>query len=132
MPRSHRSNAFGISRIRWYPILAAAVVADVNIWYSASTGTTKGDSLGIGFFAVFALGGLRRWISGRDRFHLAVTAGAIIALVMTIEFHDLYRSGGICLPAYAAFILSCVLGSVLSHRSKKTGKIIVSRSGRDR
>lgn len=118
MPRSHRPNRLGISSIRWYPILAAAVVADANVWYAVSTGTTEGDALGIGFFAVFALGGLRRWVWGRDPFHLAATAGAIASLVITIESRFFYRCGGICIPAYAVFVLSCVLGSLLSHRSK--------------
>lgn len=29
MPRSRRSGACGISKVRWFPILAAAIVADV-------------------------------------------------------------------------------------------------------
>jgi hypothetical protein len=98
--------------------LAAAVVADANVWYSVSRGTNEGDYLGAGFFAVFAFGGFSRWRSGRDRFHLAAATGAAVALAL-IAIRDVYPFNWACLPSYVVFILACILGSLLSHRSKQ-------------
>lgn len=113
MPRSRRSGGCGISKVRWFPILAAAIVADANAWYSASTGTTDGDYVGVGFFAVFAFGAFRRWRSGRDRFHLIAAAGAVVALGTTAlrEQDPTNRS---FLVSYVVFVLFCFLGSILS------------------
>ena len=97
--------------------MTCALAASANVWYFVSTGTNEGDYIGVGFFAVFAVGAFRRWTLGRDRFHLVTSAGAVVALGV-MALHRTYRfDPGYVLP-YLLFILFCVLGSILSRPSK--------------
>jgi len=113
---------FGCSDIRWFPILTCALVADADVWYSVSTGTNEGSSIGIGFFAVFAIGAFRKWCVGRDPFHLVIIAGAAVALCAMV-----LRKTGWFDPCpvfpYLVFILFCVSGSILSHFSKRGKRV---------
>lgn len=98
-------------RIRWAPILACSVVGFANAWYSASTSRSEGDDLGMGFFAVFAIGAVRRWDLRRDRFYLFAAAGAVAALaVMVIRRIGFFDPGFV--PAYVLFVLFCLIGSI--------------------
>ena len=118
--RGSRAHSIGLSDIRWFPILACALAADADLWYSVSTGTNEGDYIGIGFFGVFAVGAIRRWRLGGDRFHLITSAGAVVALG-AMAFRKSGRFDPAHVLSYLAFLLSCVLGSILS-RCLKRGK----------
>jgi hypothetical protein len=118
MAQELQSPRFALSDIRWFPILTCALVADASAWYSVAMGTNDGDSIGLGFFAVFGIDALRRWIRRRDRFHMVAGWGAVVALgVMALRETDRFDPSHL-LP-YLLFILFSVLGSVLSHASKR-------------
>jgi len=110
--------SFGFSDIRWFPILACSLVAGADLWYSVSTGKNDGKYVGIGFFAVFAVGAFQRWRLRGDRFHLVTIAGAVMVLfALALRNTDRFDRGQV-LP-YLAFILFCVLGSIPGHPSKR-------------
>lgn len=118
MTQELQSPRFALSDVRWFPILTCAFVACASVWYFRPRGTNEGDPIGIGFFAVFGVDALRRWIRRRDRFHLVAGWGAVVALgVMALRETDRFDPSHL-LP-YLLFILFSVLGSVLSHASKR-------------
>ena len=97
---------------RWFPILLAALVADVNFWYFASTGDNDADYLGIGLFLLFLVWWMRRLLQRPSARYGVAALGSVAALAMMVlrEVGTFDRG---YIPPYAVFVVFSFLAGSL-------------------
>ena len=97
---------------RWFPLLLAALVADVNFWYFASTGENDADYLGIGLFLIFLVLWLRRLLQKPSARNGVAALGSVLALVlMVLRQTGTFDRGYI--PPYLVFaVFSFIAGAL--------------------
>ena len=94
---------------RWFPVLTAVLVADLNFWYFAATGENEADYFGLALFGLFALYGILALIRGPSRRGTFAVIGALAAaLLMVLRETGTWDAGYI--PPYIVFILGVLIG----------------------
>jgi len=94
---------------RWFPILVAVLVADVNFWYFASTGENEADFLGLAVFGLFALYGVVALARGAPRRGVIAVIGALAAAALMV-LRETGRWDAGYIPPYVVFILGVLIG----------------------